>query len=278
MALTPKVQTSLGALRAVAVPSPSLRMSKGLVRAVYNTPVESLSVATTSIRAVKTASPTSRVTGVLLRAIVRGKIENPRVRAWSYTLDGHDFYVLKLGTEGKTLIFDLSTGQWSQWSSGTDPRWRASLGFNWRSSRRVPANYGSNVIVGDDSYGALWVLDPDSGLDDHLLDGDPVPFPRVATGQIAIRGRTVLPCFSVYLSASAGSPAVTPSTVTLEYSDDSGETFTNAGEITVNADDFTQEFSWRSLGQVRAPGRLFKISNDGALARIDSLDVNNENS
>ena len=278
MALTPKVQTSFGALRAIAVPSPSLRIPLGRVRAVYNTPVVELSVSNTAVRTVREGVPTANVSRFLLRTIVRGKIENPRVRAWSYTLDGHDFYVLKLGTEDKTLVFDLSTGQWSQWSSAEDPRWRASLGFNWRSSRRVPANYGSNVIVGDDSYGALWVLDPDYGMDEHLLDGDPVPFPRVATGQMAIRGRLAQPCFSVYLSASAGSPAVTPSSVTLEYSDDSGETFADAGAIPVNSEDYTQEFAWRSLGQVRAPGRLFRISDDGALARIDSLDVNNENS
>lgn len=278
MALTPKVQASFGALRAVAVPSPSLRIPLGRVRAVYNTPVVELAVSNATVRTIKEGVPITNVSGFLLRTIVRGKIENPRVRAWSYTMDGHDFYVLKLGTEDKTLIFDLSTGQWSQWSSADNTRWRASLGFNWRSSRRIPANYGSNVIVGDDSYGALWVLDPDYGLDEHLLDGDPQPFPRVATGQIAIRGRTVLPCFSVYLSGSAGSPAETPSSVTLEYSDDAGNAFADAGALTVDSADYTQEFSWRSLGQVRAPGRLFRISDDGALARIDSLDVNNENS
>lgn len=276
MALTPKVQASFGAVRAVAKAGPDLRVPSSGVRVVYNIPVVEQMISASTVRAVSEQAPIVNVSSLLLRTIVRGKIENPRLRAWSYTLDGHDFFVLKLGTEDKTLIFDLATGQWSSWTSGTEERWRASLGMNWRSSRRIPANYGSNVVVGDDSYGALWVLDADYGMDEHLLEGDPQPFPREATGQIAVRGRAALPCFSVYLSGSSGEPAYAGATVRLSYSDDRGQTFADAGEIVVGAD-FTQELSWRSLGQIRAPGRLFKIVDDGALTRIDSLDVNNEN-
>lgn len=277
MALTPKVQASFGAVRAVAVPGPDLRVSSTEVRVVYNIPVVTQMVSSASLRAVAEPAPNVNVTGVLLRAIIRGEIENPRLRAWSYTLDGHDFFVLKLGTENKTLIYDLATGEWSEWATGSDTRWRASIGLNWRSANLIPANYGSNVIVGDDSYGALWVLDADYGLDEHLLDGDPIPFEREATGQIPVKGRLGTPCFSVYLSGSTGEPAYSGAKVSLSYSDDRGQTFVDAGSIVIDTD-FTQELSWRSLGQIRAPGRLFKISDDGALARIDSLDVNNENS
>lgn len=278
MALTPFSKASFGSVRVVAKASPDLRIPALLTRAVYNTPVQSQEISAATLRVVDKSSPTMRVSAGLVRAIIRGKIKNPRLRAWTFTLDGHDFYVLKLGTEGKTLIFDLSTGQWGQWSSGGEERWRASLGLNWRSARRVPAQYGSSIIVGDDSYGALWVLDPTYGLDEHLLDGDPLTFPRVATAQIAATGRKAMPCFSAYLSASGGNSSTTPATVNLSYSDDAGHTFVTAGEISIVDAQYTQEFAWRSLGQIRAPGRLFQISDNGALARIDSLDVNNENS
>ena len=277
MALTPKLISTFGAVRAVAKPSPDLRIPFSVARAVYNTPVEQQMVAAAAVRVIEEPSPIARVTSAFVRAIVRGKIENPRVRSWSYTLDGHDFYILKLGTEDKTLVLDLSTGQWSQWSSGDLPRWRASIGLNWRASKRIAANYGSNVIVGDDSVGTLWVLDPDYAMDDSLLDDTaPSTFPRIAMGQIPQRGRGAIPCFSVYLSASPGQTQA-PTTVSLSYSDDLGHTFANAGGLSVTNELYLQEFAWRSLGQIRAPGRLFKISDDG-LARIDSLDVNNENS
>jgi hypothetical protein len=32
--------------------------------------------------------------------------------------------------------------------------------------------------------------------------------------------------------------------------------------------------SWYSLGQIQAPGRLFRITDDGAVARIDGMEMN----
>jgi 2-methylcitrate dehydratase PrpD len=44
--------------------------------------------------------------------------------------------------------------------------------------------------------------------------------------------------------------------------------------VTVTAGEFTPELSWYSLGQIGAPGRLFKIVDDGAVARIDGAPLN----
>src|SRR3546814_14698748 len=98
-------------------------------------------------------------------------------------------------------------------------------------------------------------------------------FPRVATGQLTTTGRNYQPIYSVQLRGSLGQPSVTANTLTLSYSDDQGNTFVVADEpIVVTAGDYAQELDWRSLGMFRSPGRLFKIEDDGALQRIDSME------
>jgi len=221
--------------------------------------------------------PVMQITQSGALAVVRGRVYNPRLRAWTYTLDGHDYYVLKLGDE-KTLVYDLSTGQWSWFSSPDVEYWRLVTGFNWVSCGSVAHHYGSNVVVGDDTYGIIWVLNPVQGYDEdpRYVNGatpTPMPFKRRATAQITARGRTTVPCYEVYLTGSAGEPALTGQQVSLRYSDDLGKTFVNAGARTVNLADFGQEFAWRSLGLIKQPGRLFSIEDDGALARIDGLEV-----
>lgn len=211
-----------------------------------------------------------------LEAVFRGSIYNPRLRAWSFDLDSHEFYVLRLGNS-KTLIYDLSTEQWSWWS-GSDVTWRAQIGTNWTSSGAIPAAYGSNVIVGDDTFGILWVLDPEQGYDEASIEaqrdeGVTIKYPRVATGQLTTRGRITIPCYQVYLVSDAGYPSYEGATVTLSYSDDGGNTFVSAGTRTVESGNYYQEFAWRSLGLIRSPGRLFRIEDDGAFAQINELTV-----
>lgn len=215
-----------------------------------------------------------RATGLQMLSLVRGRTYNPKLRAWTFTLDGHDFYVLRLGDE-KTLVYDLTTGQWSWWTSGGLPFWRPSVGMNWPAPGSIPEHYGSNVVCGDDTFGHLWILSPEQGYDDSPYDeDDAVRFPRVATTQLITRQRQFLPVYEVYLTGSFGEPVEDGDAVTLNYSDDLGNTFVSAGALAVGAGDFTQEFAWRSLGMIQPSGRLFQIVDYGAFARIDGLDGN----
>lgn len=240
----------------------------------YNVPSKSINstLGTAVVAFRQTAS--INVTQARVLAAIRGKTENPKLTAWTFTLDGHAFYVLRLG-DGKTLVYDLSTEQWSWWTSETSIRWRASTGMNWRSSGDVAHAFGSNVIVGDDTYGHLWFLDPEQGYDNstNIVDMNPVSFPRVATGQMIARTRKPVPVYEVYLTASGGYPQTVAPTVELSYSDDVGNTYVTAGTYTVEDGNYGQEFAWRSLGLVYPPGRLFRITDTGAFARIDGLDI-----
>lgn len=210
--------------------------------------------------------------------VIRGKVYNPKLRAWTFDLDGHEFYVLRLG-DMKSLVYDLTTEQWSWWSSPSLDYWKASIGTNWTSSGNIPFDYGSNVVVGDDNFGILWILDPEQGFDDSTRTEDREngvikPFPRIATGQVLTRGRITIPCYQVYLTADPGQPSYVGASVTLSYSDDGGKSFITASEpIVAQSGNYYQEFAWRSIGLVRSPGRLFRITDDGAFAQIDELTI-----
>ena len=55
-----------------------------------------------------------------LLVAVRGRPGNPRLRDWTFSLDGHDFYVLRLGDD-LTLVYDATTEQWVDWSDRDYP-------------------------------------------------------------------------------------------------------------------------------------------------------------
>jgi hypothetical protein len=277
MAFTPEIDApQAGVLAAIRAATTNINAPQFQLMVPYNVPADSIKGTFAGINVpYRRIAQEIDVTQSTMMVVTRGKIDNPKLISWGYTMDGHDMYVLKLGTEGKTLVYDISTGQWAWWSSIDSLRWRASCGMNWASSYNIPSTYGSNVIVGDDSYGILWVLDPEKGLDDTLLSTDEVTFPRVATGQMITRDRNFLPVFSVNLTASLGSPALTDNLVTLEYSDDQGHSYVTADEPqVVYTTNYDQDLCWYSLGLVRAPGRIFRITDNGAFARIDGLDVN----
>jgi hypothetical protein len=145
------------------------------------------------------------------------------------------------------------------------------------NSRPDKKSYGSNVLVGDDTYGLVWFLEPNQPYDQHP-EAAYVPhqiyFPRVLQGQVPMVGRKVLPCYAVWLTTDMGAPAYVGAGVKLEISDDAGKTYDDMGTVTVTAGVNDPELSWYSLGQIEAPGRLFRITDDGAVARIDTMEMN----
>lgn len=243
---------------------------------VYNKPTISIAATESPIAVTFRQSADINVTQGEVLVASRGRVGNPRLRAWTFTLDGHDFYVLRLG-DTLTLVYDIYSEQWMDWADFGKIFWRPNLGMNWLGSEGLAHTYGSNVIIGDDTYGLIWFLDPDQPYDDHPDYLDPqqqLYFDRVVMGQVPIRGREVLPCFATWLTTDMGAPAYFGAGVTLEISDDAGATFDDMGTVTVTQGEQSPEVSWYSLGQIGAPGRLFKITDDGAVARIDGLEMN----
>lgn len=269
---TPEIQAPQAFTQAVTGITNTLNVSQGFTYAILNYPAVSIASSNAFVNVVLTNPAQTEVSQALIYAIARGRIANPRLKAWKFKLDKHQFYVLRLG-ENKTLVVDIETGQWAWWASPQRVTWKANSGINWISSGSVAYNYGSNIVVGDDSIGALWVLNPKQGYDTTMTD-EIVPFFRRATAQIVSKGRNFVPVYDVFLTGTSGEPAFSGAEVSLRYSDDGARTFIETPAIVVKENDFVQEFAWRSLGRIQAPGRIFQIEDNGAFARIDRLDVN----
>lgn len=253
-----------------------LKVTQGITLTAINFPTEELRVTQGRVVSGVKYNNDLRISQARVFGATRGRIDNPRLRAWTYTLDGHDMYVLRLG-DTETLVYDTYSEQWSTYTSNVDDVWRASTGINWIGAEDFANTNGSNVLVGDDTFGLVWFLAPELGYDDHPLTTtpDPQPFTRVAMGQLPLSGRDKAPCFQVFLDCDVGVPSSTGTAVTLETSDDAGHNFDNQGSVTITIGDFSKEVFWSSLGQMRAPGRLFKLTDDGAITTIFGLDMRN---
>lgn len=211
-----------------------------------------------------------RSSQVAVYAWAKGYVERPHVRSWGFSLDGHDFYVLRLGVQA-TLVLDLTSGQWSEWDGHSLPVWRAHLGQNWLGMGKTTADrlYGTNIVAGDDRAGILWMLDPTKGVDDGAaVDLPDEPYTRTATGLVPMVMRQTASDAGIYLVISLGQPVVTGAGISLRISDDWGRSYRDMGTITVQPSDYTQEIAWRSLGLIRAPGRLYEFTDEGAAVRI----------
>ena len=194
-----------------------------------------------------------------------------QIVAFSVSLDGHEFYVLRLG-ERETLVYDLTTNTWASWDSPGRSVWRANSGTNWIGvlGSGDMGTMATNIVLGDDGFGTLWTLDPEAGYDEGPFDGDNNEnFTRTVTGGIPIRGRPSPRCNAVDLTASVGDPGMTDTAIQLRYSDDNGRTWFSAGTVIVRPNVFSTELRWRSLGLMKAPGRIFEVIDTGATVRID---------
>lgn len=197
-----------------------------------------------------------------------------RLRVWGYRLDGHAHYCLRVGAS-ETLVYDLTTKQWASWKSPARDNWRAHVGQNWvgMSSDTFANGFGSDVVAGDDATNVLWILDPTAGQDDNPSTGNPEPFTRMVAGGIPLDGREVAQCNAVTLDLSLGSPVLDGATITLETSDDKGKSWVDHGAVTITADVNDDVVEWRGLGLMRAPGRIFRITDNGATVRLGAADM-----
>ena len=264
--------------------TPDIQAPQGRVSVVYNVPTLHLQAEQAAVNVTMRETAANIAVGQLfIMAVVDGRVAQPLVRASTFTLDGHDFYMLRLG-DAETLLYDASTQQWVDWDGGGLPFWRANCAINWIGAQSIGyVNGNTDIVVGDDTWGLLYFLDPTQPYDDYPdAAADPsfqqVPYNRVVMAQALAKSREFVPCYAVFLSGDNYGITASDFTpfVQLEISDDQGNTFTNVGVITVEPNTYDNDYRWTSLGQFGSPGRLFRITDNGILTRIDSLDMNDE--
>lgn len=252
-----------------------LRLTMGAVLTAYKYPSTTLRSTQGMVLAAVGGKPTLRNSQSTILVLWAGRRENRKMRAWGFSLDGHDFYVLRLG-ESATLVHDMTTGQWSRWATNDLNVWRAHLGLNWGGVEKVilDQDFKWNIVGGDDSTGVIWLADPTAGIDEDTAGiTETAPFDRKAIGVMPMRLREGQQCGAIYLTAALGSPTLTGASITLRTSDDNGYNWVDHGDVVIASGNTTQEISWLGLGLITAPGRIFEISDAGGTCRLSSLDM-----
>lgn len=183
------------------------------------------------------------------------------MKAWAFTLDGHIFYVMD-DVAGQTLVCDMRTGQWHHWYTGADPAlWNMQSGIMWNGV----------AIAADLTTNKIWEVDPHSMRDEETIE-----ITRVVTAFQAVRGRASARIGSFRLTASVGEPSLVGAVVHLRFSDDEGESWSPVYERVLSVGDFSQPLRFRSLGRIRAPGRIWEVSDQGGLLLIEGADADIE--
>jgi hypothetical protein len=186
--------------------------------------------------------------------------DSRKLRAWTFTQDDHDFYVLQLGS--MTLVYDKNSQQWSQWKSPEFNYWRGADGCGWE---------GFNVSC-DTETGKVWKIDAS-----NRLDYGTTPITSQVFGILTERFRINVPCYMAELALSEGSP---PSGVDagevslgLRTSADDGQNWYDHGTVPSTALGEPITVRWYGLGLMKAPGHLFEITDTGYARRIDAFNI-----
>lgn len=164
------------------------------------------------------------------------------LRAWSFSIDGHTLYCLTI--TGATLVFDASSGQWSQFETYERDWWRSHVG-----------DAGDTFTVsGDRETNLLYRLDPEIANDNGL------PLTRIVMGGNAVVGAPIR-CNSLDVYCSTGAtddPALYPK-MRVSWSDDL-ETYGDFEDVSIGRQgQYGEPVRLNRLGVIRYPGRLWKL-------------------
>jgi len=101
---------------------------------------------------------------------IRKRTSDPS--AWTFTLDGHEFYVLRIPGQG-TFAFDAMTSLWCEFRTLERDNWAPHVGNQ----------YQGTITVGDSDTGQTWTLDADRGTDGDL------DIEKIVTGTVGMLGK-----------------------------------------------------------------------------------------
>jgi hypothetical protein len=174
--------------------------------------------------------------------------------AFSYTQNGHAFYVLKKPDEF-TFVYDVATGLWHERESHARPDYRVSTieeAFN-------------RLLVGDDKTGNVYALDPHFYTEngETFVSRAAAP-PLWAEGETAT-ANTLIIGFEpgVGLTTGQGSEP----TAMLRWSDDGGRTWSNEHWRNIGPKGkYKQRAKWDRMGQFRT--RVYEVAISDPVKRV----------
>jgi acyl CoA:acetate/3-ketoacid CoA transferase alpha subunit len=212
--------------------------------------------------------------------------------AWSYQLEGHEFYVVTFPSVDLTWSYDTSTGMWNKWL------WVDDENVYHRHRGNCVALFQGLIVVGDWQNGKIYQLDPENYTDDdgpirrlrrcpHLvtdflrqyfstlqiqfqpgvgLSGITQSISNSAIAGIAIAGLAVAGTSGTEISN------VNPKAM-LRFSNDGGSTWSNERWVGIGElGRYNNRAIWRRLGWAR--DRVFEVVvTDPVKAVIVSADL-----
>lgn len=185
---------------------------------------------------------------------IRGYSRVDDAFAFTYTEDGHYFYILTFPTGGETWVYDAATKLWHQRSTGT-------LGEEWRAN--AYAKFNRKNYIGDQNTGQIFEM----SLDVYDEDGDEIRRIRTTMPLTAGERTVFMSKIQVYLDSGQGliSGQGSDPLIGLSWSDDGGRTFNSPRFRSVGKiGEYEQRVIWRRLGLYR--NRVYKLEMTDPIA------------
>lgn len=191
-------------------------------------------------------------------------VQASAIRAWTFVLQGHEFYVLRLG-DSATYVFDTVTKLWGRWASKGVDYWALHMG----------GNASGRMLAVDSRTGYVYRLSADLYSD----DGDEII--RRLSAFVPVKERNP-DCNSIYLECSKGQGLQegqgSDPLASVRWSDDDGKTWSSWREVGLGAaGDYTTPVIAHRCGTMQRPGRYIQWQcSDPIDWRVSAVGINDE--
>lgn len=181
------------------------------------------------------------------------------ISTFTFTLEGHKFVAYDLPQQGRTIVFDIASGEWHERESFS--ALGVSIGM-WRPATAMEGQAGV-AILGDRFTGQLWK--PEFSA---YGDGTYPIYCSVISGVLQKdRRRLTIDRFEVDFQTGVGNVAAPTPSVTLYTSKDNGATFQSRGSKLIPANGgLDQLMRWFKLGSGRQ--WMFKLTFNDPVQRV----------
>lgn len=183
-------------------------------------------------------------------SLVGVNVEN--ARAWSFQVEGHEFYVISFPSIDLTWVYDLTTGQWFKWLY-----WDVPTSAYKRHRGNCCMAFANKNLVGDYENGKVYSLD----FDVYTDDGNPIRRLRRAPHITTDLQRQYFEELQIQFQPGVGLPTgqgENPEAM-LRWSNDGGSTWSNEHWTSIGRQGVYQNRAiWRRLGWSR--DRIFEVA------------------
>lgn len=192
------------------------------------------------------------------------QVSGSAIRAWSFVLHGHEFYVLRLGALA-TYVYDTVTKLWSRWSANGQAYWPMHMG----------GNAGGRMLAVNSDTGGISVISADR------FDDDGAEIIRRATAFVKVAQGTP-ECNSIVLNCSKGqgvqSGQGADPLASIRVSDNEAKTWSDWRTVELGpVGDYDAPVIAHRWGSMKAPGRYIQVQcSDPVDFRLSGIRINDE--